>query len=696
MRSQAICQPLLLVAVIIAACQQTPETPVHFDGIEYSTFLEEKANNLLRASLDDGEQKIKQITLQKADHIPSDESYQLTFADENLIISADNSKGALYGLLDTYDHLQLNEGLPMAETIKSPTLEVRAIKFNLPWSAYRESASMSIHEQTCRDPQFWEAFLDMMLSNRFNTLLLYNKHPFPFMIKLEEYPEACPYSEQEMEEWKSFWQELLRMAKERAIDVFIVNWNIIVSPTFAQTHKINEYNDTSQLTIDYTRKSVTALINEYPDLAGIGVTLADWMNGMSPAEKEDWIEKTFVDGMKEANRPVKFLHRAVLSGSSDEMRKLLDRSSLIDSTYVEVKFNWSHGHSTPKLLITHASEAGDVNTGFWDPAPGNYDIQWMIRNEDFFILRWGDPGFIRKHIALNKKSFVNGYHLGSEGYIPALNYFDKKSDAPQYAFERQWLFYMLWGRLLYDHETSDSTFAELINKELNTDHGHQILKAYEYASKMPLMLASFFKSTWDYTLYSEGFMAPVIRAEYGLDDQQSPFISLEELMDHQTLDTSYLSVSEFTQLKINNTEPGTGQLSPPMLAQQLMIYADSAEIFINLIEGEEDNNPHIRDELIDATMWNYLMRYFSHKLSAASSLSYYRKVQDPSYKNDAIEHLNQCLSIWKDLSKLGEANYHEVPYWESRVFNKDSSINDFSWQKYLPEVERDLEVAKDF
>ena len=28
------------------------------------------------------------------------------------------------------------------------------------------------------------------------------------------------------------------------------------------------------------------------------------------------------------------------------------------------------------------------------------------------------------------------------------------------------------------------------------------------ASQMPLRLASFYASTWDYTLYSEGFLAP--------------------------------------------------------------------------------------------------------------------------------------------------------------------------------------------
>ena len=688
--------PLLLIVVMLTGCQQTPESPILFDGIDSSTLLEEKASALLENTLNHHDPNIKKILFTKGDNMPTGQSYQLKLVDENLTISSMSSKGALYGILDLQEYLQDNPSLPISGKIKSPTFAVRAIKFNLPWSAYRESASMSIHEKTCRDPEFWKKFLDLMLADRFNTLLLYNKHPFPFMVKVEEYPEACPYSDLEMLEWKSFWHQLLGMAKDRAIDVFIVNWNIIVSPAFANAHAISEYNDTSQITIDYTRQSVTALINEYPDLAGIGVTLADWMNGMSPLEKEEWIEQTFIAGMKEANRPIKFLHRAVLSGSSDEMRKLLDRAALTDSTYVEVKFNWSHGHSTPKLLITHASEAGDVNTGFWDPAPKNYAIQWMIRNEDFFILRWGDPDFIRQHLSLNKKPYVNGYHIGSEGYIPALNYFDKNPNAAQYAFERQWLFYLLWGRLLYDQSTTDDYFACVINQHLNSNQGKKILKAYEYASRMPLMLGSFFKSTWDYTLYSEGFMAPVIRTEYGFDDQQSPFISLEELMDHQTLDTSYLSIKAFTQLKINNTEPRPWQQTPLMLAEQLMINADSAEVLTDQINTASEGNPMIGSELVDVKMWAHLSKYFSFKLKAATALSYYREIKDPTLKNEAIQDLNECLNLWKNLSILGEENYHEVPYWESRVFRKDSSINDFSWRKYLTEVERDLEVAKGF
>lgn len=679
-----------LICLILSGCSGNKEIKINFNNFEGSELLADQTDELLSHLLQ--RNKIQKVIFRKNPDLLSVEAYRINLENNVLEVESGDYQGALYAVSDLEESMTLDRPLLRGD-LKKPDFAVRAIKFNLPWSAYRESASMGIHEETCRDLKFWTEFLDMMLNNRFNTLLLYNKHPFPFMVRLEEYPEACPFSAEEMQDWRYFWNQLFSLAKERAIDVFIVNWNIVVSPSFAGAHDIPEYNDTSAVTIDYTKKSVTKLINEYPDLSGIGVTLADWMVGFTPAEKEDWIEKTFIAGMKAVSRDIKFLHRAVLSGSSDEMRKTLDRSQLANETLVEVKFNWSHGHSTPKLLITHASEAGEVNTGFWNPLPTNYKIQWMIRNEDFFILPWGNPHFIREHIRLNKHQYVNGYHIGSEGYIPALNYFDKSPGAPEYSFQRQWMFYKLWGRLLYDQHTNDEYFIEAINHRFQGNRGNELLRAYQYASEMPLMLASFFKSTWDYTLYAEGFLAPVIRTTYGVDDQTSPFISILELMQHETLDTSLLSISETQQIIKENRQPAMGKMTPNALAEKLLSNADS---IINLIkELKSQTSGNIPEyELNGLEMWAYLSQYFAGKLKAAMLLENYLDNNNSDLKESAIRLLQDALQTWEKLSNLGEKNYKEVPYWDATIFGRDSSTNSFSWTKYLPQVQRDIILAK--
>ncbi len=606
--------------------------------------------------------------------------------------------GALYGAYELAEQLVLQKGLEqISSQTQEPAMAVRAIKFNLPWSAYRESKSMDYHLSTCRDLRFWEAFLDMMLANRFNTLLLYNLHPFPYMIQLEDYPEASPFPEREMQEWQQFWKSLFAMAKARGVEVFIVNWNIVVSEGFAQAAGVPVYNDTSQVTIDYTRQSVTKLIDTYEDLAGVGVTLADWMRDMSPAEREDWIQATFIEGMRQAGRKVKFLHRAVLSGSSDEMRRVLEDTAFRKPVLTEVKFNWSHGHSTPELFITHASESGAVNTGFWEPAPENYKIQWMIRNEDFFILRWGNADFIRDHIRENTQPYMNGYHIGSEGYIPAYEYFtrDVLGRTWQYAFERQWLFYKMWGRLLYNSNTPDEVFTLDFDQRYGAGKGKKMLEAYELVSKMPLRLASFFKSTWDYTLYSEGFLSPMLQERYGYNDGYSPFISIDELIDHQVLDERYLSIKDYVYLLEKEAPVPEGKITPLQLADSLE--ADAEKALALVAELKPSMSPFsvaFNQELDDIRIWAYLSRYFGNKLQAGVHLERYRRSAGKSQQQLAVDRLLQCVGDWSILAEIGKRNYQEVPYWDASVFGfEDDQLNYFSWDKYSGEVYRDYQIA---
>lgn len=393
------------------------------------------------------------------------DGYKIIRENLYIYIIGQTDRACLYAIMDIIEQLGNTEDVAKLQERKvNPALSFRAIKFNLPWSPYRPGESTELHKETCRDLKFWEAFLDMMVENRFNALSLWNNHPFPYLIKSTNYPAATPFSDEELKEWRIFWKELFKMAKDRGIETYLVNWNIVVSPEFAGAYGAKEYFDRSELVKKYTKESVTQLINEYENLTGLGVTLADWMGNwgeekMTSTEREDWIKETFVEGMKEADRKIKFIHRAVLAGDPKEMRRVIDHADLPEKTIVEVKFNWSHGHSTPRLSLTHSNDDGSIMRDFWDPLPENYFIAWMIRNEDFFVLRWGDPEFIRKHIRTNKQEYVEGYFVGSEGYIPAVDYSHKDNSQRtwNYAFEKQWLFYHLWGRLLYDSTLSDET-----------------------------------------------------------------------------------------------------------------------------------------------------------------------------------------------------------------------------------------------
>lgn len=606
--------------------------------------------------------------------------------------------GLMYGLTEVRETWDRNHHLnELEDKLANPKLEYRIIKFNLPWSPYRNHEASTLHDSTCRDLKFWEKYLDMMVDNRFNVLSLWNIHPFPYLIRSKSFPLANNFSDVEMKAWQNFWKSLFKMAKVRGIQTFLVNWNIAVSPEFAKAYGVNEYSDLSDTVKMYTRESVTQVIDEYPDLTGIGVTLADWMGTfdekMSPQQREDWIEETFVAGMKTASRPVKFIHRSVLAGDPLAMRSLLDRADLKQPALVEIKFNWSHGHSTPRLAITHDYHSGKLDDRFWNPNPANYKIQWMIRNEDFFILPWGQAEFIRTHIKANTPEYVNGYFIGSEGYIPAVDYYtaDSVPTTWKYAFEKQWLFYTLWGRLLFNPELKDNEFEALMEKKYGKGNGINLFRATQLVSQMPLRLASFHRSTWDYTLYAEGFLEAAPSNPNGFNDRSSPFISIDELIHHETLDPMMYTIPQFVNKTIHEQPLIDTMITPLELA--LSSEKDSRlalEGYMKWNKQKEDNEAGLT-EWQDIATWAYLGLYFSDKLKAGVSLLTYRKLSKPADKTKAINYLLSAKEHWLKVIALTKSRYKPSPY---VGLSKNSEFNLFSWEGLLPQVDKDIEIAR--
>ncbi|MEO5581655.1 MAG: hypothetical protein ABIR66_03110, partial [Saprospiraceae bacterium] len=488
------------------------------------------------------------------------------------------------------------------------------------------------------------------------------------------------------------------MVKVRGIETFIVNWNIAVSPEFAKAYHVSEYSDQSDIVKQYTRTSVTQLINEYPDLNGIGVTLADWMGTfdekMSPQERENWIDETFVKGMKEADRPVKFLHRSVLAGDPLAMRNLIDRTGFNDPSLVEIKFNWSHGHSTPLLAITHDYHSGKLDSRFWSPKPTNYNIQWMIRNEDIFILRWGQPDFIRDHIRTNTHDYVNGYFISSEGYIPALDYSAKNGSEKtwEYPFEKQWLFYMMLCRLLYNPSTPDAYFESLINHKYGKGSGSSLLKAYKYSGFMPLRLASFHRSTWDYTLYSEGFLEPEPSNVNGFFDHTSPFISIDEFIRHETLDPALISIPDFVDKTISDSTISTSLVTPLALADLSEQDSRKAlDLFLMWNKSKMNKNKTLISEWKEIATWSYLGLYFADKLRAGVTLQTFYRSGKESSRLKAVIELKKALKHWDQVIAYTKDRYLPTPHVALAKYKESFPL--FSWQRLRDQVVRDIDIA---
>jgi hypothetical protein len=636
------------------------------------------------------------------------EAYSIIPEGKIITIYGGDHRGMIYGSLSVAESIRNGTSLKnIKKSSESPHNALRAIKHNTPWYTYRPSSALDLHYKTVRDVKYWEAFLDMMAKNRFNSLSLWNLHPFVYMIKPKNFPEASPFSDKEMEEWKHLHQEIFRMADERAIDTYIIPFNIFVSPEFSEAYNVARENvypnyyvpgDTSEIVKRYTRESITQVFQEYPTLTGIGLTLGEGMAGMTPQQREDWIYETYIEGMRQVGRDLKLVHRIPFSSTSESLgktsveleqltRNAIEREASLDfiegPIWADLKYNWSHAHSTPQLVKVHGGEMFDT---FYNPEPEGYKVTYTARNEDFFALRWGVPDFIREHIALNSQSYIGGYFIGSETYIPAKDYFtaiDATVDW-NYAFERQWLFYKLWGRLLYNPKTPDDIFQAEFNERYGSQ-GDNLLQAYSLASATQLRLASLYDSRWDFTLYGEGFMA--------LIGDNTQYISVDQMISHPTLDPDYVSVKDFVEKRASGGSFEDDEITPPVLID--MLEADTQKALSLVEDINTETNASLMYEVADVKTWSYLGLHLAEKLKGAVALQTYRIKGGAENKQNAVNHLEKALDYWDKVIKITRPIYKDMPLTHyngsSHDRNKD---NLFHWALIRPEVAQDIEIAK--
>jgi hypothetical protein len=585
-------------------------------------------------------------------------------------------------------------------TVKAQ-FEFRAIKFNLPWAAYRTSYAIEQHKETCKDLKFWEAFLDMMAENRFNVLSLWSLHPYHYMIRPKNFPEACPFNDVELAEWNTLWSGIFAMAQERGIDTYLLNWNIFVSPEFARAHEVARWSEDlnhygqestdSELVIRYTREVVTQVLDEYPDLTGLGITLGERMGGMTPDQRRQWLDQTFFQGIAAATRPAKFIYRAPLSantGSGGTTSEENDRrtraqieslsQNITGPVYVSFKHNWSHAHSSPDLFIVHGGELSDA---YWNPTPTHHKIVWTMRNEDMFILRWGQPDFIRAFTRTQRKDYVGGAIIGSECYVPALDYITAPGPHQtwRYAFERQWLFYATWGRLLYDGDTSDHVFVNLLEERFGKGIGQDLLEAWKLASNVPLHFASFIRGTWDGSLYTEGFMS---WRDRGSKDRT--LFDIDTFIKRRVLDTKrYINIADFVKADSSVAE---GKLSPLALAKTLDRDCETALKRVASIRTRMDVSPTLECELTDIEAWCAYGAYFAEKLRGGVALAQARATKNKQKQTEAVLALEKALGHWRRLAELG-ARFNRLPV-------THNAREPFSWSGLIPAVQQDIATAQ--
>lgn len=628
---------------------------------------------------------------------------------ETYLASAIDPVGAMYGGLHLAESIRMGKGLDgITRAIKSPYIARRGIKFNIPLDArtpsYDDTGDAAQRNyQPMWDFGFWREFLDQMARHRYNTLTLWNPHPFPSIVKCPSFPDVAledvclstlkptyrtPMSHNPrfhespafdhlkvvkrmtIDEKIAFWRRVMQHAKDRGIDVYFITWNVLTNGTFGK-YGINNDQD-NRTTIAYLRESVCQTILTYPDLAGIGVTAGENMtNRDDEFSKEKWLWKTYglgiLDAKKEQpDRYVRFLHRVWQTGVGQVVEEF---GSKYPDTF-ELGFKYARAHLYSSTRPPFARKLCDQLQAH------RVKCWWNLRNDDIFNFRWGDPDYVREFLLnLPPKQLTAGYHMGSDGYVWGREFTSIDPESPpQLEIKKHWYKFMLWGRLGYDPTLDREFFEKVLATRFPGTPAAVFYDAWQSASKIIPLVNRFHWNDWDFMWSVEACI-----------DRQKGFHTVDDFIKGKPMEHSgMISIPDFVDRQLAH-QP-VSETTPVQVAARLRRHATEALSLVARIRRKTPGSgKELRRTLSDVEAMARLGNYYSTKILGAVELCAFRKSKDAKRRHAAVEHLREAVAHWQRYSKLAASLYR--PQLLARTRRTD-------WIKILNDVKKDVEVAR--
>jgi len=132
------------------------------------------------------------------------EAYTIGRPGGTIVVAGHDETGAMYGALEVAELIRIGGAAAVKEASAKPFLEVRQFKYNIP----------SVRDQAWfHDPAYWQSLFGLLARARMNSVGFWHQHPFPYMVRLERFPEAAVLKPEEIERNIKTWRMILRLGR---------------------------------------------------------------------------------------------------------------------------------------------------------------------------------------------------------------------------------------------------------------------------------------------------------------------------------------------------------------------------------------------------------------------------------------------------------------------------------------------------
>lgn len=621
------------------------------------------------------------------------EGFYIASKNNVTLIYGQDPSGAMYGSYEIADLIKADKEIP-AELIDAPEMVLRGACVGLQKPYYLPGRTVYEYPYTPEtfpwfyDKELWIKYLDMLVDNRMNSLYLWNGHPFASLVKLDDYPFAIEVDDATFKMNEEVFSFLTNEAAKRGIYVIQMFYNILVSKPFAEHYDIKTQDRNRPITpllSDYTRKSVAAFVEKYPNV-GLLVCLGEAM-----ATYEDdvvWFTETIIPGVKDGLQALGRTDEPpiIVRAHDTDCKMVMDEAlPLYGNLYTMHKYN---GES----LTTYEPRGpwGDIHQDLSSLGSVHIDNVHILANLEPF--RYSSPDFIQKAtIAMHNAHGANALHL-----YPQASYWDWPYTADKLPngerleqLDRDWMWYKAWGRYAWKAERPRSEeigyWAEQLNDVFGCgDQAVNILEAYEQTGEIsPKLLRRFGITEGNrQTLLLGMFMSQLV----------NPYKYKIYPGFYESCGPEGEKLIEFIERKWKNI-PHVGEL-PFDIVEQVVEHGDKAVEAIDKASSKVTKNKDEFDRLKnDVYCYREFAHFFHDKVKAAGHVldyQYSNKIEDLEaaipLMEASLEHFRKLVDLTKDTYLY--ANSMQTAQRRIPIGGDDG--NNKTWEELLPHYEREL------
>lgn len=575
--------------------------------------------------------------------------------DLTLCLGAD-AVGLMYGALELVDRLGLEglAGLQPAEPVRAqPKVKLRGVNEFLTVPRSEGEDWYFLHED------FWTGLLDLMAKSRLNWLDLHGMYDidttwfpniYPYFIKSDTFPDAgLPPSQMALN--LAMLKRILELAHNRGIKVGLMSYQTSWDGPFLPKAP---YEATEENLALYTKECVRNLLKVLPELDFIGFRIGE--SGRS----EDFFQSSYVPGLDESGLDIPLYTRTW--GARKE--KILELGKRYPGRfYIEIKYNGEQ-YGLP-YIVSGGRMAGwrDYSYQNYFSWPTDYKVLWQLRyNGTHRLYRWGNLGDTRRTARTIDFCGAEGVCLEpSMAYYPKNDYMHLPGSSHTFGWgwQRDWAWYELWGRFMYDPDTPDEVFLQHFQKRFGLEQGRYALTGLDSASHI---------IPWIYRYHCLGPDHRSMAPEYEMGGDLAEFAELSPL------DTFVMkSPSESALSDLEGTPDA--RLGADQFATRLLLIASRTEQLAANLDSVKGRNPELDCLSLDFRAQAELARYYAYKKRAAYHFALYLETEDLASAAAARYWLGLSHQAWARMAALNAGHY--APLVDQLRMHTPA----FTWQK---------------